>query len=270
MNNLEDYLFYASTDEAFIYKILTEVLQNCLTDICFNITPESISLVTVDNKTPPTIEVQLVLHKDKFEEYKCDSPFVVTLNLQHKYKMLKNIKKKDSISFVISKNCDTFGIITRQQDTSTPIVSYIQIQKIQVFEYDIPTGYGHPTIIPSSVFQKTCKEMNNIGKILKISKSRGVLTFTSELENMYMRSYSIGKLQSDDGTIDEEEYSDNFMTKTITQFIKATSLCPKIRIYTDYGGEFAKNLPLRLSFDVGTLGTLDIYIKSKTCLDKQI
>lgn len=256
-------IFRAKTLEAYTIKTLSEVLQNILTDVCFEFTPKGIKLLTVDNKQPPHLLVNLNLQRDNFEEYNCKKNITLGINLQHLYKMLKSIKKKDSIIlFIRSDQQNYLSICTRQSDSTEPTYSRIKIQKLQKLDTDIPGGYSKPHLIPTANFQKMCKDMNSISKIIRVESKGYYLCFHAEVEQMYERSVPFGQ-RSEDDEEDDEEYEDIFNTKSLAQLIKASGLNAKMHIYTRQG------LPLKICINTGSLGTLEIYIKSCSQVDEK-
>jgi hypothetical protein len=247
--------FSAKTNEANIVKIVFEILQSKFTDVCFEFTKTGIFLSTMDKKSPPTTLGVLKWNFNRFEHYKCSETQLVCINLQHAYKMIKSIKKNDMLEIFLDKNHpDDVGICVTSKSLAPPINSWVHRQEIQKLDIDIPTGYGHPIIIPTSNYQKVCKDMTSISKIIKIFSKGSYICFSCIEEGMFNREIPFGEL---DMNSEEEEYEDFFNTKSLSQLIKISGLCTKMQIYTKTG------LPLKISVDTGTLGSIDFYIKSR-------
>lgn len=260
MSNKE-YTFRAKTVEAYTVKSLMEVLQNVLTDVCFIFNKDGIRLLTVDNKKPPQLLLHLKLHGENFDEYYCPRTQMVGINLQHAYKLLKSIKKKDNIRLFINKSTsDQLGVTTIQGDTGQPVTSFIKIQKLQQLDTEVPDGYGHPVHISTGTFQKMCKDMQSISNVIRIYSKGGYLKFSCEVEGMYQREVPFGELDDDS---DLPEYEDLFHTKSLSQLIKISGLNQRMQVYTEEG------MPLKLSINTGQLGKLEIYIKSIGQIDAE-
>jgi proliferating cell nuclear antigen PCNA len=255
------YNFKAKTVEAFILKSLSEVLQNILTDVCFTFDKDGIKLITIDNKKPPQLLVHLNMKGESFDEYYCPKPLSVAINLQHLYKMLKSIKKKDTIVLFINKNTPgLLGITTIQADSGQPVTSNIKIQKLSIVETGIPSAesYCHPVHIPTSTYQKMCKDMQTISNKIKIFARSNYLKFSCEVEGMYTREVPFGEY---DEEITEEEYEEVFFTRCLSQLIKVSGLNNRMKIYTPQP-QNQLDIPLKIGINTGPLGELDIYIKS--------
>jgi proliferating cell nuclear antigen PCNA len=254
----KSYIFKAKTVEAYTIKSLSEVLQNILTDVCFNFDKDGLKLLTIDNKEPPHLLIHLTLNGEAFDEYYCPKLLSVGINLQHLYKMLKSIKKKDNIVLFINKNNPgLLGITTIQADSGQPVTSYIKIQKLSQVDTEIPEQYTHPVHIPTSTFQKMCKDMQSISNKIHIHARSNYLRFSCEVEGMYTREVPFGEPDDDN----EEEYTDVFHTKSLSQLIKISGLNSRMQIYTP-PTESELDIPLKISINTGQLGKLEIYIKS--------
>lgn len=246
-----DYSFKCKTRDGFIIKALFEVLQNMLIDVCFSFKPDGIYLRTIDNNN--RILVNLKLENEAFDEYKCEEPINVGINLQHTFKMLKSVKKKDSIILSIDKKTHDLGITAISADTQQPVNSFIKTQNLTTFAINLPTGYKHPIHVTTTTFQKTCKDMQNINDQITI-KSRGTfLLLSSDQEGLYERKVPFGE---DDPDSEEFMYSDIFYTKTLSKLTKISGLNKQMQIYPN------KDNPLKIGIPTGQLGRLEIFIKS--------
>ena len=94
------HIFKAKTNEGHTIKILTELLLHIVKTACFTITPEGLNLAMMD--TQQKILVKVELSQKNFSIYKFrgeQKSIQVGLNVAHLHKMLRTIKKKDSIKF---------------------------------------------------------------------------------------------------------------------------------------------------------------------------
>ena len=92
--------FKAKTQDAFVIKILFELLQNNLRTACIELSQEGIKMRMTDYNRH--ILIDLNLSNENFAIYKCKpEKFYIGVNLSHVHKMLKTIKKKDNITMFI-------------------------------------------------------------------------------------------------------------------------------------------------------------------------
>ena len=100
------------------------------------------------------------------------------INLNHLHKMVKSVKKKDSVELSIDDESLTdlcIKVIPKENNRIT--TSYVKIQSIQNLEIDLPINYSKPVIISSSEYQKTLKDLGNLGNIVKITSRNYQIEF---------------------------------------------------------------------------------------------
>ena len=94
-----NYIFRAKTKEAFVIKVLSELLSSTIKFAPFRFDDQGIHLSQVD--TNNTQLISFSLFRENFLNYKCSKQLNFIVNSTHLHKMLKAIKKKDSITLYI-------------------------------------------------------------------------------------------------------------------------------------------------------------------------
>lgn len=268
----EKFIFKTKTQEGTIIKNLIELIQQCIKTACLEINERGIFLVTMDAHFKTLIDFKL--ERENFLYYHCERPITIGINVNHLHKMLKSVKKKESIILFISHSRpDDLAIKIEPKDTnSRSNVTYIKIQPTHTLEIDLPTGYGIPIVTPSNNYQKMCKDMANISKTMDvIFNNDGKLHFICDAGHIYSREVSFGGDDMDICGLDEQLYNDlkngkleensksflhEYNTNTITKLVKMTGLSQTIQI------SIGEHLPLKFTLKVGTLGVISLYIKS--------
>jgi proliferating cell nuclear antigen PCNA len=265
-------IFKCKTSEAYQIKVLAELLSNNLTTGCFEVTNDGITLRMFDK--PKRTLVDLVLEADNFSPYrfKLDEKFWLGLNLHHFHRMLKSIKKKDSLQLAIkSDNLNGLDIRTIPKEHTRMTTSSIRIQNVQNVEVDVPSGYGRPIIVPSPDFQKMCKELSSIGSTNICVESRNFyMDFIADADNILKRRVRLGETDFSDNESDEEEsgvaiYSATFSADQFTRISKIAGLHTSMQIFPG-----SEDRPILFRSGVGTLGRISIYIKSKELLEREL
>lgn len=257
-------LFKCKTSEAYQIKVLAELLSNNLKNGCFDVDDNNITLRMVDQ--PRLTLVDLYLDSENFSLYKfkSDKKICIGLNLNHFHKMLKSIKKKDSLQLFINSNNPTeLGIKTIPKENTRITTSGIKIQNIQKIYTDLPSGYGKPIIISSSDFQKMCKELSSIGSININVKARNFyIEFIADADDILKRKVRLGETNDSDSDSEQDDnytvYNGTFTTDQFVRINRIAGLSHNIQIYTGSG-----DLPLLFRTNIGSLGRVSIYIKSK-------
>lgn len=265
-------LFRAKTKEGHVLKVLMELLHNNITDGCFIIDGEGMRLRMMDgdeNKQSLFL-IDLVLEGKKFTSYKFKNhtPLQVGIRIGHCHKMLKSLKKKDSIElFIDEKNPTELGIKVVPKENTRTTTSFIQLQTSQNLDIDLPTGYGRPIIINSSEFQKMCKGLPHISSETSVFAHKGEITFTSNADDVMKRSTQFGDNEDSDNedTTDEEteDYNESFDTDQFGKIAKLAGLYTNLYVYVMNGN------PLLFQTDVGSLGKISVYLKSKNDIENE-
>jgi proliferating cell nuclear antigen PCNA len=258
-------IWKVKTREGYSLKILAELLQNNLKTACFEINNDGIKLCMMDHNASILIDLDLPAENFSVYKYKGENEemkMFLGINLIHFHKMLKTIKKKDSIEFYIDSDSPTdLGIKVIPKENNRVTTSFIKIQNVQNLEIDVPEGYGKPIIVPSGEFQKMCKGLSNISSLTKIISKKFHIRFLSDAGEVMKRETKFGESEASDSEDDEdqytEEYNDDFDTEQLVRITKLAGLSGTMQI-------FPKNdNPLLFRTTVGTLGKISVYLKSK-------
>ena len=204
--------FKCKTGEAYQIKILGELLTNNLKHGCFDVNEEGITLRMFDQPRKTLVDMNLQSENFSLYKFKSEEKFCLGLNLNHFHKMLKNIKKKDSLQlFISSENPNELGIKTIPKENTRVTTSGIKIQNIQYVDADIPVGYGKPVIVPSPDFQKMCKELSSIGSTNIRVKAKGFhIDFIADADGILKRKVRLGESDdSDDEDSDDDDSDDD-------------------------------------------------------------
>ena len=264
-------IFKCKSMEAYQIKILAELLTNNLKHGCFDITDDGITLRMFDQPRRTLVDMNLQAENFSLYKFKSDDKFCLGLNLNHFHKMLKSIKKKDSLQlFINSETPNELGIKTIPKENTRITTSGIKIQNIQNVEADVPLGYGKPVIVPSPDFQKMCKELSSIGSTNIRVKAKGFhIDFIADADGILKRKVRLGESDDSDEENEIEQvshfYEATFTTDQFTRINKIAGLGSTMQIFSG-----SNDLPLLFRSSVGSLGKISVYIKSKELLDKEV
>ena len=287
----ENYLYYAESQSGHIVKVLVEVLQSCLTnDAYFTFEKGGIKSCNVDNKATTLINFDLPM--EKFEKYfispewttssggssvgtkeipKEPVPMTIAITIKHLHKLLKNVKKKDSITFFIDKSHPLkLGIrivpVTINKKSERAETSHISFRTVENFaSTSVPEDYHPPKVIPATEYQKMCKKMAVIpGKDISITIQRSnFICFFCDGGNIVSSEMTFGEKETN--VPDGELYVGNFYTTMLNQLIKMPGLSSRMQISAPKN----KVYPIRIKMDAGNLGTIEVYLKTKELIEME-
>jgi proliferating cell nuclear antigen PCNA len=260
-------IFKAKTHCAYTIKILAELLQNNIKTACFEIDLDGIKLCMMDHHRK--ILIQVLLESENFTFYKFvpKEKLFLGINLNHFHRMLKSIKKKDSMQlFINDDNPNDLGIKVIPKENNRITTSYVTIQEIQTIDIDIPDGYGKPIIVSSSEYQKMCKDMAHIGSTMNVVAKNFHIKFLCNAGGVMKRNVEFGETEDSDDEDENSkgsEYNQDFDTEQLSRITKMAGLSTNLHIYPKNGK------PLLFKSSIGNLGKISIYIKSKDLIQNE-
>lgn len=228
-------IFYADAAKGYTIKVLIDVLAGSLSRTSIRLKNKGIFIKDADAKKHMLFYISLL--REKFRSFRCTKEMMFSLNLKHLQKMVRNVKKKDSMILFIEKSKpDKLGISIRPEGGATRRSSrtetmYITIQKDSndiVEDFRLPEihetdegkeikVYGHPMVIEAPDFQKI-KKFSSIGKevMVKIQRSN-YISFYCDSGEIYSDELSFGEIhdtlnsesETDDSEYDSESESDS-------------------------------------------------------------
>lgn len=259
---MNTYLFEAKTEEAFVIKVLGELLNSTLNLAPFRINDQGIFLLEQDLRKEQLIDIQL--RSEDFQFYKCKRPINFSVNTSHLYRMLKSIKKKDSVKIFIEEFEGELrlGIYVEQSDAkNNKIVKYIHINLTDIediirpgIEEDGPT-YERPINMSSKEFQKM-KNLHNISKHINITSKLNYIRFFCDGGDVYSTEIIIGNENDEENRNVTTFFKQDFYTQHITGLIKCAGQSGTVKIFVH------DDLGLKIHMKAGSLGDITIYIKS--------
>lgn len=257
-------LFKAQTSEGYTIKVLADLLQNNIKTACLMLDETGCRLTMYDSHRRVCFSFCLEASNFQIYKFKPTNSLYLGLNLGHFYKMIKSIKKKDSIIlFIPEDNPSSLGIRVVPKENNRITTSFIKIQNIQHLDVAVPTGYDNPIIVPSNEYQKMCKDMNSISQVVSVSAEKYSIRFFCDAGSVYSREVSFGETDSDSDSEEEgdvERFSEEFNTEQLARIVKIAGLGHNIHVYVKRG------LPMLFRANVGGLGKIAIYIKSKSMI----
>ncbi|RLI50339.1 hypothetical protein DRO61_03975 [Candidatus Bathyarchaeota archaeon] len=217
-------IFYADAAKGYTIKVLIDVLAGSLSRTSIRLKNKGIFIKDADCKKHMLFYISLL--REKFRNFRCSKEMIFSLNLKHLQKMVRNVKKKDSMILFIEKSKpDKLGISIRPEGGATRRSSrtetmYITIQKdsndiVEDFrlpeihetdEGDEVKVYGHPMVIEAPDFQKI-KKFSSIGKEVMVKMQRSnYISFYCDSGEIYSDELSFGETHN---TLDSESDTDD-------------------------------------------------------------
>ncbi len=250
------YKFRCKTPSGYIFKSLADLLQINVTKTCLRISASGIKMRTVD--TSMKLLLDLDLKADNFSVFEFSGqPIEVGLNTSHLFKIVKNIRKKDSIEFRIRESStDMLEILVIPKEGNRVSSAQIKVLNWQSLDIEIPEGYERPVIVATSEMQKLVKDLSLISDKIVITSTGGLLTFSSTVDKIYNKTIQFGEATT---SASEDIISDEFENHQLSSITKISGLARNVSIY------MLDKQPVYIKIYLDTLGTLGVYLRGMRC-----
>jgi proliferating cell nuclear antigen len=234
---MAEYIVEAKTVQTGAIRTLKEALKCILVEMSLIFDKSGIRMIAMDNTR--TVLVHLRLHADKFEKFSynhTNPKFVIGINTDHLYRIVRTATNDDTITFYVDKNdSNTLGLLL--EDGEKKQVTRYKLNLLDRDEPDISlpdTEFSTNITMPAMDFQKICRDMTLLGaKTVDIKNVGSSLTFSCKghfasrttVMGDSDKEFSIEKKSSDDIV------TGNFSLPHLVLFTKCTNLCNNLEIH---------------------------------------
>lgn len=239
------------TVQASSFKILLEALKDLLTDTCIEFDSTGLKIIAMD--TSHVVLVHLKLEAKNFESYYCPNKVSIGVNMLQMHKLIKTVHNNDTLTlFMDEDDINHLGIKIENSDKNTKSTFYLNLLDLDNPSISIdPTEFSSVITLPSSDFQKICRDMSNISEYVEIKNIHNQLIFSCK-----------GDFCSQETILsDNSEIQNNgnivqgvFKLKYLVLFTKCSNLCNTIEIY------LKNDYPLIVKYSVASLGEIKLAI----------
>jgi proliferating cell nuclear antigen len=258
------YILEIKTVQSSPFKILVEALKELLTDTCVEFDETGLKIVSMD--TSECVLAHLKLDASKFEYYYCESKLTIGVNMLNLYKLIRTINSNDTLTlFIEAGDINHLGIKIENGEKNSKTTFKLNLldldnEKIRIDDVEFNTVIN----LPSTDFQKICRDMNNIAEHVEIKNIGNQLIFSCKGEFCNQETIiidnnnGINTIQQKESTKTNDIVQGLFSLKYLVLFTKCTNLCSTVEI-------FLKNdYPVVVRYMVASLGSI------KLCCSPQI
>jgi proliferating cell nuclear antigen len=264
MSIKDDSVLFIKTIQTGAFKTLFNALKDIIIECNLIFTPEGIKIVNMD-KTQ-TVVVYLDLPADKFEEYVCTcEKILICINLQHFVRVLGWLDTNDTlVMYIDNKHYDDGFVSSLTIRIESKAINQIWTTNLHVVDaasedtHFPEMKFTTEITMPSIDFQKNIRALSNLTNKIEIKAVGDELNFNCSgqvADSNIMRPSSVSSTNKEGGSM--EVVQGVFSSRTLSNFIKCTNLCPQIVLY------LGNNLPLVVQYSVANLGILRLCLAQK-------
>ena len=252
----KNYVMYLRTVQSSAFRVLIEALKEILTDTNLEFDTENIKVIAMDPSH--TVLVHLKLDSDKFEKYHCPNKLLLGINTINLFKLIKALQNNDILTLFVEKN-NTNQLGIRMENGEANQITQYKMNLMDLNQEDInipPIQFDSVITLPSSNFQKICRDMFNLSDNIEITTYGQQITFKCK-GDIADQETTIGK--SNTSGLDFETNNNNneiiqgiFSLKYLVLFTKCTNLSGAIELY------LKNDYPLIIRYQVANLGEVKL------------
>ena len=253
-------LLEAKTVQSGAFRLMGEALKEFLTDIIIEWDKTGAKIIAMD--PTHTVLVHLRLFADKFEIYNCSKKLKIGINMLNFFRIIKTITNNDTLTlFMNEENTNTLGI--RIENAEKNLVTNYKLNLLDLNEDTIkipPTTFDSVITMPSTDFQKICRDMFALSDILEI-KSMGQQLMFSCTGDFASQETILGETNNGLKYVQNDNPGDIiqgiFSLKNLVLFTKCTNLCNTIKMY------IKNDYPLIIEYSVASVGIIKLCLAPK-------
>jgi len=241
-------MFESRIVQGSILKKILDAIKDLVTEACWDCSASGMSLQAMDTSHVSLVAVNL--NADGFDKYRCDRNVTLGMNLTSLSKILKCAANDDIITIKAHDDGDKITLMFEAQNESEVSEYEIKLMNLDAEYLGIPdTTYNVNIKMPSSKFQRICRDLSQIGDAVTISCAKDGVRFAASGD---MGSGSIRLSQT--ANADKEEESvivsmqdpivQSFALKYLNHFAKATPLSGQVSL------SLSPDVPLVVEYNI--------------------
>lgn len=255
------------TVQAVAFKLLVEALKELLTDVNIEFDETGMKILTMD--TSHVVLVHLKLNADQFETYHCDGKITVGVNMLNMHKLIKTINNNNTLClFIDREDVNHMGIRIDNTEKNSRTTYKLNLLDLDYTEITVdPTNFLDVVTLPTTDFQKICRDMHNIAEFMEIRSVQNQLIFScngdfcsqetviydsnSSASNQLVGGGAGGQEMMVAAAAGESDIVQGvFSIKHLVLFTKCTNLCSTMDLH------LRNDYPIVLKYDVSSLGSI--------------
>lgn len=245
-----------------LLRKIIAAISDLVTDGNFDATENGLSLQAMDSSHVSL--VSMIIRKDGFHPWRCDSECQLGIHLDHLNKVLKCMGPKDEMELKYREGADELEFVFQSPEEDKVAHFNLKLMEIDSEHLGIPeTEYKSTVKMSSGEFQRICRDLAVLGDTLTIEVNKDDVQFSVNGEigkgEMTLRSST-----SSDGAETEQTDIDckepvklTFAMRYLNFFTKATNLSKSVLL------SLSPEVPLMVEYPIDEIGYVRYYLAPK-------
>lgn len=244
-------MFKASVSDAKLWKNLLAAISTLIEEADFNATPDGIKLRSMDPSHVAMVDFEW--QKTAFEEYTCQEPTKIRVNIASMLKLLKRVGSDEILEMLYDEKTRKLNLTLKGK-----MMRKFTMPTLDPAQEEVPT----PKITFNSKVKLTASTLRDIIDDVQAVSDNVRLETTPE------KLIAAATTELSSAIIELEKASEMLIELDVKEPSKATFNLNYLSEITKAGAsaaeivtvEFSSNMPIRLEFDIPQQGRLSYYL----------
>merc|ERR1719396_134697 len=240
---------------------VVDAMKDLCKDVNFDCSEKGLQVQSMDSSHVAL--VSLLLRESAFTEFKCDRPTSLGMNVDSLAKILKMCGPTDALK--IRWNADADLVSFQCEGGEDRIADFdLKLMQIESEHMEIPEQHYKVTArIPSSEFQKICRDLKEFGETMQVKASKEGITFSVQgdvgVGNVLLKPREAEKPEDKVALSVLEPVTATFALRYLVNFAKAAPLCGTVEL------GLGPDAPLLVKYNLetGDNGYMQFYLAPK-------
>merc|ERR1719331_2619711 len=252
----------AHLQQAVLLKKVVDAMKDLCKDVNFDCSEKGLQVQSMDSSHVAL--VSLLLRESAFSEFKCDRPTSLGMNVDSLGKIFKMCGTQDSLRLRWQNDADTLNFQCESSEDDRIADFDLKLMQIESEHMEIPEQhYKVVARLPSSEFQKICKDLKEFGETMQVSASKEGIKFSVRGDlgtgNVMLKPRESEKEDEKVSLTVHEPVTATFALRYLANFAKAAPLCGSVEL------SLGPDSPLSVKYDLEKKdnGHLQFYLAPK-------
>mmetsp|Transcript_83542 Transcript_83542/g.269300 ORF Transcript_83542/g.269300 Transcript_83542/m.269300 type:complete len:259 (-) Transcript_83542:221-997(-) len=247
--------------QAVLLKKVVDAIKDLCKDVNFDCSEKGIQVQSMDSSHVAL--VSLLLRESAFSEFKCERPMSLGMNVESLSKVLKMCAPGDKLKVRWESGADTVSF--QCEGGEDRIADFdLKLMQIESEHMEIPEQqYKVVVKLPSSEFQRICRDLREFGETMQIKASKEGITFSVQGDlgagNVLLKPREADKPEDRVSLTVHEPVTATFALRYLVNFSKAAPLCGSVEL------GLGPDAPLLVKYDLENAdnGHMQFYLAPK-------
>lgn len=244
-------MFKASVSDAKLWKNLLAAISTLIEEADFNATPDGIKLRSMDPSHVAMVDFEW--QKTAFEEYTCQEPTKIRVNIASMLKLLRRVGSDEILEMLYDEKTRKLNLTLKGK-----MMRKFTIPTLDPAQEEVPTPkitFNSKVKLTTSTFRDIIEDVQAVSDNVRLETTpeKLIAAATTELSSAVIELEKTSEMLIE---LDVKEPSKaTFNLNYLSEITKAGASVAEIVTV-----EFSSNMPIRLEFDIPQQGRLSYYL----------